>query len=120
MNNRPLQQKPYGIKDEYFNNLLNLIDNEEKFDDQSIVFLNRIASNFLDQVIGESAIIAKKRGSDKIEPKDIHYILQSSFNITLPGAINRTELNQDQFKPTSDYLDKLKSVKELLAKQNSE
>jgi len=118
------QPKPLAnqqiFKEGYLDELLKKIDPNEKLDEHSEKFLNILGIDFVRLLLKDAGQFAKKRGAETVAPSDIYYVLETNFNMTLPGATGKNVYDTRPNKPTNDYLEKLSAVKSFLNKRNED
>ncbi|KAJ3319947.1 Transcription initiation factor TFIID subunit 12 [Gonapodya sp. JEL0774] len=65
--------------------LVKSIDEKETIEEDVAVMMSQIAGEFLEQVVEMACKLAKHRGSDTLEPKDLQLVLERYYSIRVPG-----------------------------------
>lgn len=73
--------------------LVQEIDNSQKIDDDVQEVLVDIANDFIERVVGSACQLAKHRGSETLEAKDVQLHLERNWNLRVPG------FGRDEIRP---------------------
>lgn len=97
------------ITDEFLPNLLKFFESDIEFSSSARSLFNNIALDFVKTIINQAIDIAKSRGSNELEEKDVFYVLQHIYGIEIPSS-EKTSSSEYNFKPTDDHLSKLSAI----------
>lgn len=70
----------------------------------------QLADEFFDNVVSSACKLAKLRGSNTLEIKDIQLVLQKTYNIRIPGYSTDEVRTVRKVQPTASYLQKMNAV----------
>lgn len=108
------------FKKGYLDDVVKTIDPEEKLSKEAEDFFVEYCIHFINHVTTHAAQNAKRRESEEIEASDIYHILESEFDMLLPGSTGIVNDENQVTKPTQLYMDKLSEVRKFMAKHNEE
>ena len=69
-----------------------------------------LADEFFDNVVMSACRLAKLRGSQTLEIKDIQLVLQRQYNIRIPGYSTDEIRTVRKVQPTASYLQKMNAI----------
>lgn len=98
------------ISDEFLPNLLKFFESDIELSTPARSLFNNIALDFVKTISRQAIDIAKSRGSEDLEEKDVNYVLKHFYGIEIPSSEKNSSPDYN-FKPTDDYLAKLSAVR---------
>ncbi|KAJ3199925.1 hypothetical protein HDU67_002424, partial [Dinochytrium kinnereticum] len=90
--------------------IIGQVDSNEKLDLDVEEILMEMADEFIDSITAFGCKLAKHRGSNVLEVKDLHYHLERNWNLRIPG-FNTSELRMVKKGPTSSHQLRITNVK---------
>uniref|UniRef100_A0AC35TKE6 Transcription initiation factor TFIID subunit 12 n=1 Tax=Rhabditophanes sp. KR3021 TaxID=114890 RepID=A0AC35TKE6_9BILA len=87
------------------------VDDTELVEDDVLDSLIEIADDFLDSLLEKTATLCKHRNGIKIEAKDVDFVLERYFNITVPPNIPESFLPSTSGNATNGTSSSIKAVK---------
>lgn len=70
----------------------------------------QVADEFLDQVVGAACKLAKLRGANQLEIRDLQLILERNYNIRIPGYASDEIRTVRKFAPAQGWVAKMSAV----------
>jgi len=70
----------------------------------------QVADDFVDQVLHSACQLAKVRGSDVLEIRDIQLVLERNYNIRIPGYASDEIRTVRKFQPAPGWVAKMGAV----------
>lgn len=70
----------------------------------------QVADDFVDQVLHSACRLAKVRGSEVLEIRDIQLVLERNYNIRIPGYASDEVRTVRKFQPAAGWVNKMSAV----------
>jgi len=65
-----------------------MVDPNETLEEDVKDALLQLTDDFIEQLLDQACRMAKHRNSDRLEPADVHFVLQRQWNMWMAGAPN--------------------------------
>lgn len=101
--------------------LIKSVDPFETVEDDVSDALKQLVEEFVDDVVDQTARVAKHRGSTRLEARDVQYILEKRYRIVLPAqavhGFQQTERVPCSKPPTAEaHRQRMNLIKKVLQK----
>lgn len=90
--------------------LVKQIDPDEKLDPEVEESVLELVDEFIDTVVTYACKMAKLRGSDTLDIKDMQIILERNWNIRVPGYAADEIRTVRKFAPAQGYVQKMNAL----------
>lgn len=70
----------------------------------------QLADEFFDNVVTQACRLAKLRGSNTLDIRDVQLVLQRQYNIRIPGYSTDDVRTVRKVQPTAAYLQKMGAI----------
>lgn len=97
------------ISDEFIPNLLKFFESDIDLSTPARSLFNNIALDFVKTISNQAIDIAKSRGSNELEEKDVSYILKHIYGIEIPTS-EKNSSPEYNFNPSDDHLAKIAAI----------
>eukprot|EP00695_Tsukubamonas_globosa_P003917 TRINITY_DN914_c0_g1_i1.p1 TRINITY_DN914_c0_g1~~TRINITY_DN914_c0_g1_i1.p1 ORF type:complete len:113 (+),score=10.08 TRINITY_DN914_c0_g1_i1:92-430(+) len=107
-----------AVNKQKLQDLVNQIDSRHTLDPEVEELLSSIAEDFIDSVTSFSCELAKHRGSDTLEAKDLQLHLEKNWNMQIPGYTSAEPLKPlKKAAPLDIHAERMMAVRQAMARQ---